>query len=241
MIHSGDVMKERLDKLISAQTGLSRRDAARAIRGRRVTVNGEECRSGDARIDTDRDSVTLDGAALSFSRNVYYMMNKPPGVVSATEDRTERTVIDILPAGLRRRGVFPAGRLDKDTTGLLLLTDDGDFAHRMLSPGKHVDKTYIALLDRDPEDDAGERFAGGIVLADGTRCLPAEAVRVGEGEYRVTLREGKYHQVKRMFAALGSHVVALRRISIGGLSLDESLGEGEVRELTEDERRMVFE
>ena len=234
-------MKERLDKLIASHTGLSRRDAVKAIRDKRVLVNGGVCRSGDTKIDTDSDAVTMDGAALSFSRNVYYMMNKPAGVVSATEDREERTVIDILPAEMCRRGLFPAGRLDKDTTGLLLLTDDGDFAHRMLSPKKHVDKTYIAELDRDPEADAGERFAAGIVLADGTQCRPAEALRMGDRLYRVTLSEGKYHQVKRMFAALGSHVTSLKRIRIGGLSLDESLAEGCVRPLTEEEKQKVFE
>ena len=234
-------MKERLDKLISSATALSRRDAAKAIRDKRVCLNGSVCRLGDVKVDTDSDTVTLDGASLSFSRNVYYMMNKPAGVVSATEDREERTVIDILPDELRRRGVFPAGRLDKDTTGLLLLTDDGDFAHRMLSPKKHVDKTYIAQLDREPEADAGESFSSGLTLSDGTVCLPAEAQRLDDRLYRVTLREGKYHQVKRMFAAIGSRVTSLKRVSIGGLSLDESLSEGETRELTAEELSKVFE
>ena len=234
-------MKERLDRLVGSQTPLSRKEAAKAIRDKRVAVNGEIIRIPDAKVDPAADTVTLDGARIRYRRNVYYMMNKPAGVVSATEDQAERTVIDLLPGGLRREGVFPAGRLDKDTTGLMILTDDGDYAHRMLSPKKHVDKTYLAVLDRVPGDEIAGRFAEGITLADGTACQPAEAGITDDGRVRVTIREGKYHQVKRMFAALGYRVTALERVRIGALTLDKALAPGDVRELSEREAAKVFE
>lgn len=233
-------MTERLDKFISAEGGISRRDAVKAIRDRRVTVSGEVCREADRKIDTDSDRVTLDGAVLRYRKFVYYMMNKPGGVVSATEDRNERAVLDLLPPVLRRSGIFPAGRLDKDTTGLLILTDDGDFAHRMLAPKKHVDKTYIATLDREPDEAIAAAFSEGITLGDGTVCKPGQARSIGGCRAEVIISEGKYHQVKRMFAALGYHVTALERVRIGSLSLDEKLAPGEVREMTEEEVKRVF-
>lgn len=234
-------MTERLDKYISSQTALSRRDAVKAIRDRRVTVNGVLCREADCKVDPDADRVTLDGAPLTYQRHVYYMMNKPAGVVSATEDRSERTVLDLLPPAMRRDGIFPAGRLDKDTTGLLILTDDGDYAHRMLAPKKHVDKTYIATLDREPEASIGDAFRAGIILADGTVCKEGRAEPLGGCRAQAVISEGKYHQVKRMFAALGYHVDALERVRIGALALDESLAPGDVREMTQEEAEKVFQ
>lgn len=234
-------MTERLDKYLSSQTSLSRRDAVRAIRDRRVTVNGILCREADKKIDADADAVTLDGAPVNYRRYVYYMMHKPAGIVSATEDRDERTVLDLLPDELRRAGIFPAGRLDKDTTGLLILTDDGDYAHRMLSPNRHVDKTYIAALDREAGQEVAERFAQGIELRDGTVCKAGQAVPLGGCRVRVVISEGKYHQVKRMFAALGYRVTALERVAIGALELDAALAPGQVRELTDEEKERVFE
>ena len=233
-------MKERLDKFISSQTPLSRKEAVKAIREKRVTVNGSVVSAADSKVDPSADAVTLDGESVSYREYVYYMLNKPAGVVSATEDRIERTVLDLLPPELRRDGIFPAGRLDKDTTGLLILTDDGDYAHRMLSPKKHVDKTYIAALDRAPDDALFVRFAEGITLADGTVCRPAEAQMLDDGRVQVTIREGKYHQVKRMFAAAGCHVEALERVRIGGLYLDPALAPGEVRVLSAEEAARVF-
>ena len=233
-------MKERLDKFISSQTSLSRKDAGRAIRDKRVAVNGDIIRAVDTKIDPKTDTITLDGQAITYQQYVYYMMNKPMGAVSATEDRSERTVLDLLPADLRRDGLFPAGRLDKDTTGLLILTDDGDYAHRMLSPKKHVDKTYIATLDREPDASVSASFAEGITLTDGTACKEGQAVCLGNHRVRVTIHEGKYHQVKRMFAALGYKVTALERIRIGGLTLDSSLQKGDVRPLSADEAALVF-
>lgn len=233
-------MKERLDKFISSQTPLSRKDAGRAIRDKRVTVNGAVCRTVDCKVDTDADVIALDGKTLSYQKHVYYMMYKPAGIVSATEDRSEKTVLDILPEQYRRDGIFPAGRLDKDTTGLLVLTDDGDLAHRMLSPKKHVVKTYVATLDRTPEDGIADAFKAGIVLADGTVCKPGEARLLDGCRVEVKISEGKYHQVKRMFAALSYTVVALERIAIGTLCLDRTLPKGGVRPLTEDEIALIF-
>lgn len=233
-------MKERLDKFISSQTALSRKEAQKAIRDKRVTVNGELSRSVDIKIDTEADAVALNGKALTYQPHVYYMMNKPSGVVSATEDRVEKTVLDLLPLELRRKGLFPAGRLDKDTTGMLILTDDGDYAHRMLSPKKHVKKRYIATLDRTPDDSISVRFEEGIVLKDGTVCKSGQASLLDGTRVAVEISEGKYHQVKRMFAALGYHVEALERVRIGALSLDGDLSPGEVREMTKDEADLVF-
>ena len=233
-------MKERLDKFISSQTALSRKEAQKAIRDKRVTVNGELSRSVDIKIDTEADAVALNGKALTYQTHVYYMMNKPSGVVSATEDRVEKTVIDLLPPELRRKGLFPAGRLDKDTTGMLVLTDDGDYAHRMLSPKKHVKKRYIATLDRTPDDSISIRFEEGIVLKDGTVCKSGQASLLDGTRVAVEISEGKYHQVKRMFAALGYHVEALERVRIGALSLDGDLSPGEVRKMTKDEADLVF-
>lgn len=233
-------MKERLDKFISSQTALSRKDAVRAIRDKRVTVNDAVCRAGDAKVDTETDVITLDGHPLTFRKYVYYLMNKPAGVVSATEDKTERTVIDLLLPELRRDGIFPAGRLDKDTTGLLILTDDGDYAHRMLSPKKHVNKTYIATLDREPDSEISGSFNDGITLSDGTVCKPGQAVCLGNNRVEVTIHEGRYHQVKRMFAALGYKVTALERVRIGALTLDEELKPGKVRILSDEEANLVF-
>ncbi|WP_407384722.1 pseudouridine synthase [Ruminococcus sp.] len=233
-------MKERLDKFIASQTALSRKEAQKAIRSRRVTVKDDTITAVDYKVAPDRDTVTLDGKPITYRQFVYYMMDKPSGVVSATEDRDERTVIDLLPPALRRDGLFPAGRLDKDTTGLLIITDDGDYAHRMLSPKKHVMKRYIATLDREPDGSIPERFSQGVTLGDGTVCKSAVADLLGGVRVAVQLSEGKYHQVKRMFAALGYHVEALERVRIGALALDPALSPGEVREMTAEEADTVF-
>lgn len=232
--------KERLDKFLSSQTALSRKEAQKAIKEKRVSVNGTITRAVDTKVDTDADTVSLDGQPLTYREFVYYMMYKPEGVVSATQDRTERTVLDILPPELRRDGLFPAGRLDKDTTGLLIITDDGDYAHRMLSPKKHVTKRYIATLDREPGAEIVQRFQVGITLGDGTVCKSGQAELLGGCRVAAQISEGKYHQVKRMFAALGYRVIALERVRIGGLALDERLKPGEVRALTAEEAAKVF-
>ena len=234
-------MKERLDKFLSSQTALSRKEAQKAIKEKRVLLNGSVIRAVDTKVDTESDTVSLDGQPLSYQQYVYYMMDKPEGVVSATQDRAERTVLDLLPPELRRDGLFPAGRLDKDTTGLLVITDDGDYAHRMLSPKKHVQKRYIATLDREPDEGIVSAFEAGIVLGDGTVCKSGQAETLDGCRVAVAISEGKYHQVKRMFAALGYHVEALRRVQIGGLALDTGLRPGEVRVLTAEEAQKVFD
>ena len=237
----GMKMKERLDKFIASQTELSRKLAQKAIKEKRVTVNGAVISAAEIKIDTDSDTVALDGKPLTYKKYVYYMMYKPSGAVSATEDSAERTVLDLIPPQMKRTGLFPAGRLDKDTTGLLILTDDGDYAHRMLSPKKHVVKRYIATLDREPDEGVAERFADGIVLGDGTVCKSAKAELLGSKRAALEISEGKYHQVKRMTAARGANVIYLRRERIGALDLDPALAPGEWREMTQEEVALLEE
>lgn len=234
---------ERLDKAIAARTAFSRREVhALAARGL-VLVNGEKAKNCSAKVG-EADEVTVDGTVLSMAQYTYIMMNKPRGVVCATEDKLT-TVIDLLPPELLRTGLFPAGRLDKDTEGFVLVTNDGELSHRILSPKSHVPKTYLAHLDGPLTEEVIETFAKGVVLSpqrprEGAKelvCLPASVSRV-EGDPqagRVILRQGMYHQVKRMFAAFGLEVTALYRERIGGLSLDSALESGACRLLTADE------
>ncbi len=231
---------ERLDKFLSAQTTLSRRDATAAIRRGRVTIDGVIARDPALKIDPARANVALDGQALTYRRFVYIMMNKPAGILCVSRDPKAPTVVDLLPAEWRCRELFPAGRLDKDTTGMVLLTDDGDYAHRMLAPKKHVAKRYLARLDRAADETVCRAFADGMTLANGEVCLPAVCEPADGTDTVVTLHEGKYHQIKRMFAACGRHVEALHRLSMGGLSLDPSLAPGEYRLLDETEAMTVF-
>ncbi len=232
---------ERLDKHLVSRGAGSRREAQKLIKNGAVTVDGAVCRQPDYKIDPESAAVAVNGQAVG-ERYVYIMMNKPAGVVSATEDRREKTVLDILPPELRRKGLFPAGRLDKDTEGLLIITNDGDFAHRMLSPKNHVEKRYEARLDGEITDDMILRFSQGIVLADGTKCLPARLERSGDdGQTAVAaVCEGKFHQVKRMFAACGRKVVHLKRISVGNLYLDGKLPIGSCKSLTNLDISQIF-
>lgn len=231
----------RLDKFISSQTMYSRSEIKSLIKKKSVCINGESAKTSDTKVDTERDTVSLDGRALSYREHVYYMLNKPQGVVSATEDKREKTVLDLIPDEMKRPGLFPAGRLDKDTGGLLIITDDGDFAHRMLSPKKHVWKYYRASLDREPHDDISEAFSKGITLSDDTLCAPAQILSVDGLVVCLKIREGKYHQVKRMFATLGYTVTALKRYRIGALVIDPALCRGDMRELTADELALIFQ
>ena len=212
----------------------------RIIRAGRVRVDGIAVTAPETKIDPRAAAVTIDGEALVWREHHYYMMNKPAGVVTATEDPRQRTVLDLLPEELRRMGIFPVGRLDRDTRGLLLLTDDGDFAHRVISPKFAVEKLYDASVEGTPDEADVSAFEEGIVLGDGTKCRPAKLEITGEGRCLVTVTEGKYHQVKRMLAARGKPVTALRRLSIGALRLPEELEEGTVVELDEDDLCRVF-
>ena len=234
---------ERLDKFLCSQSTLTRSEAGRAIRCGRVTVDGAVCRQTAQKVDPATQTVALDGKALTYARFVYWMLNKPAGILCVSRDPKAPTVVDLLPEEARRKGLFPAGRLDKDTHGLVLITDDGDFAHRMLSPRHHIPKTYHARLDKPLPADTAQRFADGIVLEDGTECKPAQVRLLEEGETplaEVILVEGKYHQIKRMFAAVGCHVDWLKRVKMGDLPLDESLAEGECRLLTSEEKDSIL-
>ena len=231
---------ERLDKFLSAQTTLSRRDATAVIRRGRVTVNGVVQRDPSSKLDPDTTTVLLDGQAVTYRRYIYIMMNKPAGILCVSRDPHAQTVVDLLPEEWRARDLFPAGRLDKDTTGMVLLTDDGDYAHRMLAPKKHVPKRYLVTLYQPVDEATCQAFANGMTLENGDECKPASCVPLDDNQALVTLHEGKYHQIKRMFAACGNHVEALHRLSMGGLSLDESLASGESRLLDEQEAASVF-
>ena len=233
---------ERLDKYISSRGAESRKEAQKLIKSGAVTVDGAVCTKIDFKIDPDSTEVFVNGQAVG-EKYVYIMMNKPAGVVSATEDSREKTVIDILPKELKRKGLFPAGRLDKDTEGLLIITNDGDFAHRMLSPKKHVEKKYVAKLNGEITDQIVKDFESGVVLSDGYKCLPAKLETGENGDKNVgivTISEGKYHQVKRMFAVKGLNVVHLKRISIGNLYLDSNLPIGTSKYLTNLEIQHIF-
>lgn len=234
--------QERIDKLIASQGALSRSDVRRLIQRGAVTRNGAPVRDAGQKADPEADQITVSGRPFLISKHLYLMLDKPAGVVSASRDPKAETVVDLVPAALRRGGLFPAGRLDRDTTGFVLITDDGDFAHRILSPKKHISKTYLARLARPADDTLAEAFRAGLVLADGTRCMAA-GLRILEGGAtplaEVVLREGKYHQIKRMFAALGNEVTALRRVKMGGLPLDETLGPGGCRAITAEELEMI--
>lgn len=231
----------RLDKYLADTGAATRREAKLLIRAGRVTVNGVAACAPEEKVDPASALICVDGAPLRYSRYRYYMMDKPPGVLTATEDSEQRTVLDLLPPELRRFGLVPAGRLDKDTTGMLLLTDDGDYVHRVISPKNHVPKVYLARTDGMPTQADVERFARGVTLGDGTQCMPAVLELLPElSACRVTVFEGKYHMVKRMLAGCGTPVLTLRRLSIGALELDKSLGLGGFRALSEEEARRVF-
>lgn len=230
----------RLDKYLCDLGKASRREIRRMIRDGRVRVNGESATAPEQRLDPLTAEVFLDGERLVWKKHRYYMMNKPAGVLTATEDRRQKTVLDLLDDELRRMGLFPVGRLDRDTRGLLLLTDDGDFSHRVISPKFAVEKLYDALVEGTPTEADIIAFEEGLVLADGTKCRSARLEISGKQRCLVTVTEGKYHQVKRMLASRGLPVRELKRLSIGALHLPEELEEGAVRELTEEDLCRVF-
>ena len=234
--------KLRLDKYLSSQLGISRTDAKKLLRSSRVTVQGADSPKPEMQIDPASVQVLLDGQALEYKQYMYIMQNKPAGVVSASDDARDPTVIDILPSALSRAGLFPAGRLDKDTTGFVLITDDGAFAHDILSPAHHVEKTYLVTLERDATEEECEKIRSGMRLGE-EQLKPAKLRRVSGAEeapvYEIVLTQGRYHQIKRMFGAFGNHVTALHRTQIGGLALPADLAPGESRELTAEELKKL--
>lgn len=223
----------RLDKFISNQTGMSRSEAREALKSLRVTVNGKTEKMYDCKINPETDNVTVNGESISYSEHLYLLMNKPKGVLTATEDKRQKTVLDLLPENLRRKDMAPVGRLDKDTTGLLLLTDDGVLAHKIITPKSKIEKEYHVTLDGDIKPEHIEKFKEGVTLADGTKCMPAKLTRLSECRASIVICEGKYHQIKRMFGTVGLGVNELKRVRIGALTLPEALCEGEV-EVLED-------
>ena len=231
---------ERLDKRLANTGKWSRKEARDLVRAGRVTVDGAVCRAPEQKVD-EAAPIAVDGAPIGGCGPVYLMLNKPAGVVSSTDEPGERTVLDLLGEEYQNIGLFPAGRLDKDTQGLLLLTNDGPLAHRLLSPRHHVDKVYDVEVDGGLDDAEVEAVRTGITLADGYVCLPGELEPLPGGRSaRITLREGKYHQVKRMLAARGKPVTYLERVRFGPLVLDESLPKGGWRALTEEEKQALF-
>ncbi|HBM00190.1 MAG TPA: 16S rRNA pseudouridine(516) synthase [Ruminococcaceae bacterium] len=235
-------MLQRLDKLIASQGRFSRREVQELIKNGAVKVNGITVRDRGAKSDDEKDIICVNGEQLDFQRFVYIMLNKPKGVVSATNDKNEKTVIDLVPKEFKGRNLFPAGRLDITTTGFVLVTDDGDFAHRILSPKNHIEKTYEARLAESVTEGQLEAVRNGIELKDGTKCLPAKVTVLADGEkpvVEIKICEGKYHQIKRMFAAAGNGVIELKRTQMGKLTLDPSLKEGECRLLDAHEVQKI--
>lgn len=226
---------ERLDKLLAGTGKWSRREVKALVRQGLVRVDGRLAASAEDKLDPAAAIITVAGETISLCRFTYVMLHKPAGVLTATEDRKQPTVLDLLPPELRRIGLAPVGRLDKDTEGLLLLTNDGELAHRLLSPKYHVEKRYFARVDGELSAADAEAFASGMTLGDGLECLPAGLEVLPDRVCIVTLREGKFHQVKRMLAARGAPVLYLKRLSMGPLTLDDSLAAGAYRLLRAEE------
>ncbi|GAB2700384.1 pseudouridine synthase [Paenibacillus thermoaerophilus] len=239
--------KMRVDKLLTHMGVGSRKEIKGLAKSGRIAVNGQTVKDSGQQVDPAADEITVDGRPIVYKEFVYLMMNKPPGVVSATEDNRDRTVIDLLSEEHANFQPFPVGRLDKDTVGLLLLTNDGKLSHELLSPRKHVPKTYYAEVEGDVDERDVAAFAAGVKLDDGYVTLPAVLTVLerssdgpnGLSRIELTITEGKFHQVKRMFLAVGKRVRYLKRVSMGPLKLDPELGEGSYRELTEEELALL--
>ncbi len=230
----------RLDKYLCDSALMTRKEASAAIRGKRVTVNGKVEIHSDFKVDVNNDNIYLSGQRLVYSEFIYIMLNKPDGYISATDDPKEKTVLELLPEEISRKNIFPAGRLDKNTLGLLLLTNDGVLAHRMLSPKHHVEKKYRFEVDHELTDQEKSRIEKGIALEDGYITKPSEiSLDVGNMSGSIVLTEGKYHQIKRMFEAVGNKITYLERTNFGGLILDENLGRGDWRFLTQEEIALI--
>lgn len=233
--------KIRIDKYLSNMGVGSRSEVKKYIKNGFVRIEEKVITDPGFLVDTE-EKVRFADRVIEYKEFIYLMMNKPQGVISATEDHRERTVLDLLDKIDTREGIFPAGRLDKDTEGLLLLTNDGKLAHNMLSPKKHVEKEYYAKVQGILTTGDEQAFSDGITLEDGTLCMPAllSVISTGEiSEVYITIREGKYHQIKRMFESLGKKVIYLKRLRMGDLKLDERLALGEYRELSEDEMQII--
>ncbi|MGN0320860.1 MAG: pseudouridine synthase [Lachnospira sp.] len=234
----------RLDKVLADMQAGTRSQVKELIRKKRITVNGDIVTKPEFKVDTDKDTIFLDDKCLSYTEYEYYMLNKPAGVISATEDKSQQTVIDLIKTR-KRKDLFPVGRLDKDTEGLLLITNDGALAHNLLSPGKHVDKTYYSIVKGWIDKDIVDTFAKGFIVDKELTAMPSKLKIISYNsdkdcsEVNITIQEGKFHQIKRMFAAVGSEVLFLKRLSFGSLGLDNTLKPGEYRSLTETEVNLL--
>ncbi len=226
---------ERIDKIIASQGKYSRKEVKALIAKGRIAVDGRVVSSSSEKADPLTTQISIDGKPLAFKRNLYLVLNKPKGYVSATEDRDHPTVLELVPQEYRGRDLFPAGRLDRDTTGLMIITYDGVLAHNILAPKKHVPKNYHVELDIPVEEVMRLGFSEGVMLNDGV-CKAADLIKTGEKTAEVTLREGRYHQIKRMFGCFGAEVLELKRLGMGRLTLPEDLAEGECRDMSEEER-----
>lgn len=231
----------RLDKFLCEMNIGSRSEVRELIRRGLVTVNGIPAKTADSRVDEDADTVCIKGQKLIFRRYFYYMLNKPKGLICATRDKISATVMELLAPKDRRPDLFPAGRLDKDTEGFLLLTNDGELAHRLLSPRKHVGKTYLVTMDHGLSGEEIQRLEQGVDIGEERLTLPARVLPAeAENQILLTIQEGKFHQVKRMLKAVDNEVTALKRVSFGPLALDEALRPGEYRELTQEEVTILY-
>ena len=231
--------KERFDKIIANQFNVSRKEARLAIRKGKASVDGEILNDPSLLVDVD-STIVFDGQALDYKKYIYILMNKPKGVLSASSDKNRKTVVDLVPSQWRRNGLFPVGRLDKDTTGFLIITDDGDFAHRAMAPNKNVFKTYEAVLDGGITQEMIDLFAKGVILSDGTKCKSAHLKILGENSAEIKISEGKYHQIKRMFGVVGLGVNELKRTAVGKLKLPDNLRGGECILLNDGEISEIF-
>ena len=231
---------KRIDKIISEQTYYTRKEIKKLISQGRVYVNEEQVKKPENKYDENKIIIKINGQEVEIKKHIYLLLNKSKGYISATEDRTQKTVLDLIPEKYKNRELFPAGRLDKDTTGLMLITDDGEFAHNILSPRKHIKKIYEVTLDIPLTNTMVKGFKEGIKLNDG-ECKSAELEITGEYTGKVTIIEGRYHQIKRMFGCYGAKVIELNRIGMGNLYLPKELKLGEVKEATEEELQKMQE
>ncbi len=231
----------RADKLLADTGKWSRKEAKALIRAGQVRANGVVIRKSEDKIETEGLELTVEGQIIRWQKFTYLMMNKPGGVLTATRDSRQKTVLDLLPPELQKQELRPVGRLDKDTEGLLLLTNDGELSHRLLSPKSHVDKVYYAETEGTVEEADVAAFEAGMTLSDGLVCRSAGLEPLGEGKCLVTLREGKFHQVKRMLAERGKPVTYLKRISMGGVVLDKRLKKGQFRPITDTELKLLIQ
>lgn len=229
---------QRIDKAFSSCKIFSRSEIGKIIRQKRVTVNDKVVLKPDFKIDTALDEVRLDGEIVVFKKYAYIMLNKPLGVVSSTDDNRDKTVIDILPLSYKREGLFPVGRLDKDTLGLVILTDDGESAHKRLSPKSHAQKVYYFETAEPVSEKTASEIESGVLLKDGYLTKPCKMKLISDCSGEITLTEGKYHEIKRIFGAKGNKITFLERISFAGISLDKNLNRGECRYLTPEEEEL---